>query len=278
MSTITTTTTDETPRARGGRTSGKNRTRAGSGTRDNSVRRRTMTDAERAGEAPVEIGKATEVVEPTPEPDAAADTGKDAPTPDPSPQAGKDAAKNTGDAAPAKTRPVSRRQAAIDAAAARRKERGEGEPKSAAKKPGIKATKYPAWMPTAVKRSRILSGGRPDPKTGKPCGDMTLAYPGPKQHLAIRARVLELAATDASGPMAADVITPDDILRVAGGYSLAKLTRVADWSGDREDMVALRKLSAEFKDDGWAVGRYLAAALVAWVEERKAEIKAAKSA
>lgn len=126
-------------------------------------------------------------------------------------------------------------------------------------------------MPAAVARSRHLSGQKP----GQP-GDKTLAYPRPRQHIAIRKVVTEKFG----GP---DAVTPDAILRLPGIKSAKALTEIAVVAADRSAMVPMRPLSAECGKasgiggnlDGWAAGRYLAAALVAWIEELRASAKRA---
>jgi hypothetical protein len=150
------------------------------------------------------------------------------------------------------------------AKARRPKPKAAPKPKPAAKaKPrSTKADRYPAWLPDAVKRSRVTSGRKVNAKTGEPFGDMTVSYPGPKQHLHIRAVV---AAKIDGEP------TPEKILALTGIKSLKALRAIADWSADKATMAPMRPLSREMDDGtGWSTGRYGAAALVAWIDQLKA--------
>lgn len=127
-------------------------------------------------------------------------------------------------------------------------------------KVGTKAKRDAAhpWLADAVRAARHLSGM----KKGAG-GDATLAYPGPAQHLKIRARVTEMI----DGP-----VTVDSIVKLSGVKNLATLRRIAIWDSDKSELVPLRPLSKEFSGDGWATGRFLSAVLVAWADEiRKAK-------
>lgn len=254
----------------------------GDGTRDNSVRTRQATDEERKPGASIEVGKATGG--PLSGDDALAAIRGDDPAP----------VKDTPSDAPAKDDDAPDAPALTKAeryaAAAAEREKNAPPKKTATKKPGIKATKYPAWMPSAVARSRHLSGMKP----GQP-GDETLAYPGPKQHLAVRRVVTEalakgtvlkdgaLVVPDNAEPRE---VTPENIVSLTGVKSVPALTKIATWEADRSALVPMRALSnvcgaasgVNGKTDGWAIGRYLAAALVAWVDEIRSEAKAAKDA
>jgi hypothetical protein len=162
-----------------------------------------------------------------------------------------------------KPKPTAKRAKAAAEATPKRKPAKAAKPKP----PGKKALKYPDWLPDAVKRSRVISGRKINSKTGEPFGDMTLSYPGPKQHLHIRAAVKGMI----EGP-----VTADAVLRASGVKSLAKLTAIADWSADKSEMKPMRGEFTKACDDntGWSTGRYLAAALVAWIEELRAAEKA----
>lgn len=261
------------------------------GARDNSVRTRTATDAERQPGASIEVGKATGTAPLSGDDALAAISGvtpDDSPAPDPSPAD----APAKGDDAPADA-PKGKRAAAYAAAAA---ERAKNEPpkKSAAKKPGRKVARYGeeimAWMPAAVARSRHISGQKPGAD-----GDETLAYPGPKQHIAIRETVTALLAAGTvlkdgalvvpDGATPRDV-TPENVMSLTGCKTMKGLTEIATWSADKSALAPMRPLSnatgaasgVNGKTDGWAIGRYLASALVAWVEEMKAAAKAEKDA
>ena len=138
----------------------------------------------------------------------------------------------------------------------------DGKTKPATKK----ATKYPDWMADAVRRSRVISGKKPGPD-GKPLGDKTLNYPGPKQHLFIRKTISEKLDGQ---------VTPDAILKLTGIKSHKLLRGVAEWSADKSEMKPLRPLSRDCNDDtGWSTGRYLASAIVAWIDQLRAEAKRA---
>jgi hypothetical protein len=265
------------------RPSGKNggpRSSAASVT-DSTVRTRTATPAEREPGASIEVGKATTpAVTPEPTPDApsaplsgdealAAITGTDPAATDGS------TPETPAEDTPAADAPKPGTKAARYAEAAAAAEAAKPPKKTAAKKPGIKATKYPAWLPAAVKRSRHISGMKPG--SG---GDDTLAYPGPKQHLNIRSCVTEMLTAEGKD------VTPENIMALAGVKSLPALVKIASWESDKASLAPMRPLSnacgsasgVNGKTDGWAIGRYLASALVAWVEEIRAEAKAAKAA
>jgi hypothetical protein len=191
---------------------------------DGTVRVRTATKAERKPHVPIKVGRAKKPVE-VPK--------------------------------PAKCKPAK-------PGATKRAATAKAKPKKPSTKKPTSRKAYPEWMKGAVKRSRVLAGGRIDRKTGKACGPDTLSYPGPRQHLAIRTRVSEMLKEKALD------VTADNILALTGVKSHATLKKIATWTAPKEAMKPMRPLSAEFSDDSWAIGRYLAAALVAWCEELKA--------
>jgi hypothetical protein len=128
--------------------------------------------------------------------------------------------------------------------------------KPATTKPGKKASRYPSWVPDAVRRSRVISA-RKDPGADPATWP---SYPGPVQHIKIRKTVTARIDRDP---------TPEKILAVTGIKSYKRLREIAEWSADKSEMAPMRPLSKQFAPDGWAMGRYLASALVAWIDQIK---------
>jgi hypothetical protein len=89
-------------------------------------------------------------------------------------------------------------------------------------------------------------------------GDSTTAYAGPIQHVKIR----KVASEKIGGEP-----TKEQVLELAGVKSAKALRDIATFKSGRESLRPLRSLGAEFGNDGWAKGRYLAAVLVVWLED-----------
>jgi hypothetical protein len=142
-----------------------------------------------------------------------------------------------------------------------------------------KSTRYEEWVPEAVERGRKLSGQKPKADGSGPEGDETLAYAGPIQHIKIRTVIGKKLGAKVSpgGTVTGGDVTPEAILKLAGGsgenakpMSFKELKDIATFKADKGAMRPLRELGQEFGSDGWAKGRYLAAALVVWIEDLKA--------
>lgn len=120
----------------------------------------------------------------------------------------------------------------------------------------------------AVKYARYELSGK-NPKIVAKGKDAHRPGASKGQHIKVRARVAEMLEKPEHE------VTVEEIVKISGLGSQKKLLEVATWATDTDEMTPLRKLSQEFRGDSWAMGRYLAAILGAWIWQIKAgKIKA----
>ena len=141
-----------------------------------------------------------------------------------------------------------------------------GGKKSSTAKKAKRASKYPPEIVAAVAKARHLSGHKKG-ADGKPLGDKTVAYAGPKEHVMVRTRVTELLTKDSKE------VTAANVLALTGIKSQKLLREIATFEADKTAMAPMRKLSAEFRGDNWAMGRYLAAIVCAFIDDLKSNGK-----
>jgi hypothetical protein len=152
--------------------------------------------------------------------------------------------------------------------------------KTAKPKAPPKPPRFPDSISAAVKYARFeLHSKNPSLKDGQ---RPSAASAG--DHIAVRKAITEMLehpTSEDERDIAADAITPKDLLRVSGVPTEKRLRAVAEFAPNTaEDLKALRPLGRTFAkqpNSAWRQGRYLAGIMAAWMVELRASAKAAKS-